>query len=74
MERNMSIASILKRVTKALPAILVAVPNVLDAVRQVQEALKKPKKPADGGAEATTTNGAAAAPRQLSADSGQGAR
>ena len=54
----MSIGSLLKRVTKALPAILAAAPGVIDAVKQVQQALKKPKPPAEGGSDAVAANGA----------------
>lgn len=39
-----SIGSLLKRLTNALPVALAAAPGVIDAVRQVQQALKKPKK------------------------------
>ena len=47
----MSIASLLKRLTNALPVLLAAVPGVIDAVNQVRLALKKPKKPAAGGSD-----------------------
>jgi hypothetical protein len=57
-EENMSIGSLLKRVTNALPVILAATPGVLDAVKQVQQALKKPKKPVEGSTEAVAANGA----------------
>jgi hypothetical protein len=46
----MSIASLSKRPTNALPVILAAAPGVIDAVKQVRQALKKPNKP--GGAPA----------------------
>jgi hypothetical protein len=70
----MSIASLLKRLTKALPVILAAAPGVVDAVKQVQEALRKPKKAAAGAAEPEAAAPAPAEPRQLSADSGRAAR
>ena len=59
----MSIASLLKRLTKALPAVLVAAPAVLDALRQVGQALKKPKKPTQGGGDPTVVPGGASAAR-----------
>ena len=68
----MSIASLLKRLTNALPVLLAAAPSVIEAVNQVRLALKKPKKENRAGGE-----GAVAAPPtagRLSADSGQGAR
>jgi hypothetical protein len=46
-EVEMSIGSLLKRLTNALPVVLAAAPGVIDAARQVQQALKKPKKPAE---------------------------
>ena len=70
----MSIASLLKRVTKALPVVLAAAPGVIDAVKQVKKALKKPKKPADAAAGAGSADGAFGIPRRLSADSEQGRR
>jgi hypothetical protein len=57
----MSIASLLKRLTNALPIVLAAAPGVIDAVRQVQQSLKKPKKPATGSAETAAAGGASAA-------------
>ena len=68
----MSIASVLSRLTRAMPAILAAAPTVIEAVKQVRQALKKPK-PAEAGAE-TAGGDAPARTRRLSADSGQGAR
>ncbi len=68
----MSIASLLKRLTKALPVILAAAPSVLEAVNQVRQALKKPKKAAESS-RAVVDNGAPAAGR-LSADSERSAR
>jgi hypothetical protein len=68
----MSIASILKRLTQALPAILAAAPGIVDAARQVRQALKKPKKPA--GSAAVRSSDSPEAPRRLSADSEPGAR
>jgi hypothetical protein len=70
----MSIASFLKRLTKALPVVLGAAPSVIEAVNQVGKALKKPKKPAEADPEAVTANGAPVAPRRLSADSERDAR
>lgn len=52
----MSLASLLRRLSKALPVILAAAPGVVDAVKQVQGALKKPKKAAGGGAPASRDN------------------
>jgi hypothetical protein len=57
----MSIKSILKRVSRALPVILAAAPGVLDAVNQVREALKKPKAPAGNGGGAESGGAPAAA-------------
>ena len=70
----MSVASFLKRLTNALPVILAAAPGVVDAAKQVQQALKKPKKPAQGSPDAAAANGAPVDLRQLSADSGRAAR
>jgi hypothetical protein len=70
----MSIASLLKRLNRALPVLLAAAPSVIEAVSQVQQALKKPKKPVEGNAGSVATNGAPAAPRRLSADSERDAR
>lgn len=70
----MSIGSLLKRVKKALPVILAAAPGVIDAVKQVQEALKKPKKPAGTSADAVAATGVPATPGRLSADSERAAR
>jgi hypothetical protein len=70
----MSIASLLKRLTNALPVVLAAAPSVIEAVNQVRLALKKPKKPAPAGAGAATADGAPAAPRRLNADSERSAR
>ena len=70
----MSIASLLKHLTKALPAVLAAAPTVIDAVKQVGQALKKPKKPARTGGDATAAAGPAPASERLNADSGRGAR
>lgn len=68
----MSVASLLKRLVKALPAVLAAAPAVIEAVAQVGLALKKPKKPAGGDPAAPA--GAPAPAERLSADSGVGAR
>jgi hypothetical protein len=65
----MSIASVLSRLAKTLPAILAAAPGVIDAAKQVQEALRKPKTPSPRSSE----SGGAAAGR-LSADSERAAR
>ena len=62
----MSLASLLKRVANAVPVILAAAPGVIDAVRQVRQALKKPKKPAE--------EVVAAGAGQLGADSERAAR
>ena len=70
----MSIASLLKRVTNALPVILSAAPGVIDAVKQVQQALKKPKKPAANSGDAVAAGGAPATDGRLSADSERAAR
>ena len=67
----MSIASLVKRLTKALPAVLAAAPVVIDALKQVGQALKKPK-PARAGADSGAAAGAAS--ERLSADSGRGGR
>ncbi|HEY0414678.1 MAG TPA: hypothetical protein VGD66_16210 [Allosphingosinicella sp.] len=48
----MSLSSTLKRLAKALPAILANVPTVLAAVREVADAVKKEKKPSGGEAAA----------------------
>jgi hypothetical protein len=45
----MAIASLLKRLTNALPVVLAAAPGVVDAVNQVRKALKKPTAPANPG-------------------------
>jgi len=68
----MSVASLLKRLTNALPVILAAAPAVLEAVNQVRQALRKPKKPTAAGGDAATAG--EAPPRRLSADSGRGGR
>ena len=73
----MSIASLLKRLTSALPVILAAAPPVLDAVKQVRKAIKKPKKPkkpGPAGPAAAVAGGDSARPRQLAADSERPAR
>jgi hypothetical protein len=70
----MSIASLLKRLTNALPVVLAAAPSVLEAVNQVRQALKKPKKPVGSGADVLVTDSAPTAPRRLSADSERAAR
>jgi hypothetical protein len=70
----MSIASVLKRLINALPVVLAVAPSVIEAANQVGKAFKKPKKPAQAGAEAVAANGAPVAPRRLSADSERDAR
>ncbi|MEA3064640.1 MAG: hypothetical protein QOJ27_1086 [Sphingomonadales bacterium] len=70
----MSIASFLKRLTKALPVVLAAAPSVIEAANQVGKALKKPKNPAAAGTGAAAANGAPLAPPRLSADSERDAR
>lgn len=70
----MSLASIVTRLTRALPAVLAAAPTVLDAVKQVREALRKPKAPAAGGSDAQGVGAAPEAAGRLSADSERAAR
>jgi hypothetical protein len=50
----MSLNSTLKRLAKALPAILANLPAVLAAVQEVKQAVKKPKAPAGEAAGAAT--------------------
>ena len=63
----MSIASLLKRLTQALPVILANAPVVVEVVKQVRQALKKPKPPEGDGEPAP-------ARERLAADRGGGAR
>jgi hypothetical protein len=58
----MSLASTLRRLSKALPVVLANLPAVLGAVKDVKQALKKEKKPATPPPAAGTANGAPANP------------
>lgn len=42
--------SILRRLRRALPVLLVAAPGVIDAIMQVRQALRNPRQPTEGPA------------------------